>query len=125
MNTYIQNLAMLSAVIAFGCNSNKPGQKNENKLEVETVLAQPDVALRPIIKSISGTVKNIFHGKDGYIASIHTAENLTYFATVSRSNLNEPHQYREFHINETVSLQGDYWKIDDEDQITVREIFKA
>ena len=120
MNTNIQNLAMLSAVIAFSCNSNKTGDKDLRK--IETVLAESKATPKPETRIIEGTVKNIFHGKDGYTATIYTKENTTYYATISHSNLKDPAQYRELKPNEVVKLNGDYWKIDDEDQLTVREI---
>ena len=122
MNTNIQNLAMLSAVIAFGCHSNKTDEKTERKFTTETVLTGNKPDPMPETRNIEGTVKTIFHGKDGYIANVHTTDNQIYYATISRANLNDPTQYREFKPNETVKLNGDYWKIDDEDQLTVREI---
>lgn len=122
MKTNIQNLAMLSAVIAFGCHSDRTGEKVNNASKTETALSEKKTITTPEIINIEGIVKTIFHGKDGYIANIHTNNNLIYFATISRSNLKDPQQYRQFKVNETVKLNGDHWKIDDEDQLTVREI---
>ena len=120
MNSNIQNLAMLSAVIAFaGCNSNKTSY---GKLKAETVLSETRNTEKPKTKKIEGTVKSIFHGKDGFVANIYTTENLIYVATVSRINLKDPSQYRNFNVNEVVTITGDLWTMNDEDQITVREI---
>jgi hypothetical protein len=122
MNTNIQNLAMLSAVIAFGCHSNRTGMKTDRKSEPQTVLAETKTSAKPETRVIEGTVKNVFHEKDGFVASIQTKDNMIYLATVSRANLKDPHQYRDFKISEQVRLNGDYWKMNDEDQLTVREI---
>jgi len=120
VNTQIQNLAMLSAVIAFaGCNSSKT---SDRKLTPDIVLADTKSTDTPETKTIEGIVKNIFHGKDGYVASIHATDNLVYLAAISRSNLKNPSQFREFNLNEAVKLYGEHWRMNDEDQLTVREI---
>lgn len=71
---------------------------------------------------ISGTVETIEKGKDGYTATIKTAEGIIYFATVSIPNLGSSEKYREFKIGENVSLFGEIWKMGDDNRITVRKI---
>ena len=120
MNSNIQNLAMLSAVIAFaGCNSNKAFDR---ELKAETVLSEVRNIEKSKSKTIEGTVKSIFYGKDGFVANVYTTDNLIFVATISRTNLKDPSQYRNFNVSEVVKITGDLWRMNDEDQITVREI---
>lgn len=129
----IQNLAMLSAVIAFAsCNSNKPEPQTDTEPQKETITTEMDTAKQAAAASqqakpnetltIEGTVKEIANGKDGYTASILTSDNQTYKATISHSNLKDAKQYRTFNTNEIVKVTGDSWKMGEENHITVREI---
>lgn len=123
MNTHIQNLAMISAVLTFsGCHSNTHDAQTGQSVNTETVLAESKSQKETEMRTVTGIVKNIFYGKDGYVASIFAKDNQQYFATISRANLKNPQQYRSFNVNDTVTVKGDYWEIDDENQITVREI---
>lgn len=132
----IQNLAMLSAVIAFAsCNSNKTEPQAE-ELKTETAMPAADTTNRVAteanpavagdeakqIKVVEGTVKQIINGKDGYTAAILTKDNMTYQVTISHSNLTNHEQYRTFNLNEIVKVSGDYWETGAEKHITVREI---
>lgn len=123
MNTNIQNLAMISAVLAFaGCHSNKTTTKTERKSETENVLSETPAQIKVETIVIEGTVKSVFNGKDGFTANIQTKDNKLYMVTISRSNLIDPKQYHSFNINEVVKVSGDYWKMNDEDHVTVRTI---
>lgn len=134
----IQNLAMLSAVIAFtSCNSNKAEPQAEQEPQTEAIApsadttnqvvtqeANPATAVEEVkqTKAIEGTVKQITNGKDGYTATILTKDNSTYQVTISHSNLTDHKQYRTFNLNEIVKVSGEYWKMGEEKHITVREI---
>lgn len=127
MKSYVQNLAMLSAVIAFGCNSNKTESQSEMpadsiKTETDTTAAATDAAATTALKTIEGVVTSTTHGKDGYTATIETKDEGNFQATISRANLKDPKQYRDFNSNEIVKLTGDFWKMGAENQLTVREI---
>lgn len=128
MKTYVQNLAMLSAVIAFGCNSNKsepqPDQMKTESVatETDTAVAEPTTEQSKEVRTIEGVASATNHGKDGYTVKIETAHDGIFQATVSRANLKDPKQYREFNANEIVKLSGDVWKMGEEKQLTVREI---
>lgn len=128
MKTYVQNLALLSAVIAFGCNSNKTEPQTDQENQIKSVAAETDTIdgknqeEASEMKTIEGIVKRIDNGKDGYTAVIETKNDSTFNATISRANLKDPKQYRSFNINEIVKLNGDYWKMGAENQLTVREI---
>lgn len=122
MNTHIQNLAMISAVLTFaGCQTNKPGINSEQGYSTEASIPGKS-GKKQEIRSVKGIVKKIFYGKDGYVASIQASDNQLYFATISRVNLKDPKQFRNFNVNDPIQVEGDYWEIDDENQITVREI---
>jgi len=127
MKMYVQNLALLSAVIAFGCNSNKTEPQAEEP-QAQTVTTEDSTAAATPIeeakqtKTIEGTVKSTNHGKDGFTAKIETKEDGVFQATMSRANLKNPKQYREFNTNEIVKLTGDSWKMGEENQLTVREV---
>lgn len=126
MKPYVQNLAMLSAVIAFGCHSNKTEPQSEmpadNVTATDSATATTDAAATTETKTIEGVVTSISHGKDGYTATIETKGEGNFKATISRANLKDPKQYRDFNANEIVKLTGDFWKMGPENQLTVREI---
>jgi hypothetical protein len=127
MKMYVQNLAMLSAVIAFGCNSNKTEPQAEEP-KTQTVTTEDashettEQTQQTEVKTIEGTVKATNHGKDGFTATIETKGGGMYQATISRANLKDAKQYREFNNNEIVKLTGDSWKMGEDNQLTVREI---
>lgn len=73
-------------------------------------------------KTIEGEVAEIKQGKDGYTAKIKT-DNEIYFVTVSRANLKDPMQYKTVKEGETLKVSGDFWKMENENQITARELF--
>ncbi len=127
MKIHIQNLAMMSAVIAFaGCNSYNQDQQAEKVTasatsEADTAQAKPIEAPANEMKTIEGVVKSTVSGKDGYTAEIETQDGI-YRATISRANLSDPKQYRNFNTNEIVKLTGDSWMMEQQKQLTVREI---
>lgn len=129
MKPYVQNLALLSAVIAFGCNSNKT-EPQADQTKTESVTTEADAAQNESgtneqtmeVKTIEGVVTATNHGKDGYTATIETKDEGVFQATISRANLKDPKQYRDFNANEIVKLSGDSWKMGANKQLTVREI---
>jgi hypothetical protein len=126
--TNIQNLAMLSAVIAFAaCESNKKSTITEAGNEVvkvrtpTTATAQDSTAS---YKSVEGVVTNINNGKDGYTAELKSSDGAIYFATISRSNLDNPAEYCSVSKGDQLKVSGEHWKMDEKDQITVRKVQK-
>ena len=71
---------------------------------------------------ISGIVKSVEKGKDGYTAKIKTTEGTIYFAVISIPNLGSANKYREFKMGESVTLFGEIWKMGGDNRITVRKI---
>lgn len=130
IRTNIQNLAMMSAVIAFAsCESHRKAEIVEGGTEVVEVRTPHedtlDKAAEPEMKteSAKGIVKAVNFGKDGYTAEMETEQKSVYFATVSRSNLKDPGQYKESKVGETIEVTGDLWKnAEGQNQITVREM---
>ena len=125
----IQNLAMLSAVIAFAsCESHKQSTITNTGTEVVKVRTPTadtiDKLEEPPMKTetVEGTVVQINPGKDGYTAKLETKEKEVYFVTISHSNLKNHEQYKSVKVGETLKVTGDYWKLENDNQITVREI---
>ena len=125
MKTYRQNLAMLSAVIAFGCNQRKPDETTETEVKTEQVTipaAKDSITETNAAKTVEGTVREIINGKDGYTAKIETADKEVYFVTISHSNLTDHTQYKTVKIGESLKVTGDSWATEGKNQITVRAI---
>lgn len=127
MKSHIQNLAMMSAVIAFAsCNTAKTETKPE--AQIETTVSETDTATaiteapKSETKSVEGKVQDIQNGKDGYTAKIETSDKEIYFVTISHSNLKDHTQYKSVKVGETLKVSGDFWKTETENHITVREI---
>ncbi|MGK4568933.1 hypothetical protein [Flavobacterium sp. 3HN19-14] len=129
MKTYRQNLAMLSAVIAFGCHQRKADETKETDVKTEQVTipsAQDTIkdteTPAEATQTVEGKVQEIMNGKDGYTAKIETADKEVYFVTISHSNLNDHTQYKSVKVGETLKVTGDSWATEGKNQITVRSI---
>ena len=126
MKSQIQNLAMLSAVIAFAsCNTAKTETKAEIPTETTATASDSTTVVetpKAEIRTVEGKVQEIQNGKDGYTAKIETAEKEVYFVTISHSNLKDHTQYKSVKAGETLKVSGDFWKMENENHITVREI---
>lgn len=166
MKNNVQNLALLSAVIAFAsCQQHKQATIDESGNEVikvrqpaedtdatpkETTIVEDAVETKPekpalvatknktltpepavakpageAVKpgralTVKGVVREINRGKDGYTAKIEMPDGQMVSATVSRSNLTEPKQYREVQVGDMLKVSGESWKLDNESQLTVR-----
>ena len=73
-------------------------------------------------KTVEGIVKSIEYGKDGFVAKILTAENEIYFVLISHVNLKDPKSYKTTNIDQKLKVSGEFWKMGEDNQITVREI---
>ena len=103
MKHIISCIALVSILLLGSCSSSKNSQEGGSV-------------------NISGTVSEIQPGKDGYTARIVTADNQTYFVTISHSNLTTPDQYKTVKPGEMVKVKGDFFKVGEENHITVREL---
>jgi hypothetical protein len=72
--------------------------------------------------TITGIVKKITFGKDGYSADVQTEKRGTYAALVSSANLGGPDKYKSCEVGDKVSFKGDYWMMGAAKQLTVKEI---
>ena len=88
----------------------------------DTTAVAPVTESEKPVKEITGKVKAIVSGKDGYTAKIVADDGKVYSATVSHSNLKDPAQYRAVKEGDQVTVKGDLWMMGQEEQITVREM---
>lgn len=128
MKNVTQNLALLSAVLAFAsCNNKTATTTEDKKVETTTEIAKDSVApqaetSKEETKTVEGNVLEINNGKDGYTAKLETAEKEIYLVTISHSNLKNHEQYKTVKVGEKLKVTGDFWKTESENHITVREI---
>lgn len=72
---------------------------------------------------ITGKVKEVKNGKDGYTAKLLTKSDDVYYATISIPNLNSnAFQYKILEVGDKVSVKGEIWENGGQKYITVREI---
>lgn len=106
--------AFFALLLLINCGTKKidaPIKPTENQVEQKIIK-----------KTVSGVVTDINFGKDGYTAKLKNNKNEVYFITVSRINLNTPEQYKTVAVGEAMNVSGDYWTMEEQHQITVREI---
>ena len=118
-------LVVLSGIIAVSSCNKKVEVKTEIKNTPEVVAADSVVEIEtPAVetKTVEGKVVEVVPGKDGYTAKLETAEKEHYYVTISHSNLTNHEQYKSVKVGETLKVTGDFWKMEDKNQITVRVI---
>jgi len=122
MKNLTKNIVLFAAVITFGSCHNKPVSIPEpSKVEAANDSIEPETE-KAAIKSVEGTVLEINPGKDGYTAKVETADKEIYFVTISHSNLTNHEQFKTVKIGEKLNVTGDFWKMENDNQITVRSI---
>lgn len=125
MKKNILALVALSGMMTLTSCEKKIEVKTEIKDNQEVVATDTIVATEtPAVetKTVEGKVVEITSGKDGYTAKLETAEKEHYFVTISHSNLTNHEQYKSVKVGETLKVTGDFWKMEDQNQITVRVI---
>lgn len=105
MKKYCVILLLATAAIQ-SCHTAKKGVQSEQKQMIK----------------VTGTVRDIQNGKDGYTATIVTSEQKTYKATISHSNLKDHSQYKTVKTGDVITVKGDQWQMEGENHITVREL---
>ena len=108
----MKNLIILFVFFSF-CFCNRKNTELKNELITKNIKNS---------KSIIGIVKALEYGKDGYTAKVETADRQIYFVTISHSNLKNPNTYIDFNIDQTIKVTGEFWKMGEENQISVNEI---
>ena len=125
----IAKVILLSGLtIVVACDPNKKATITESGTEVvkvrtpqqDTISKTEEPAAET--RSVEGTVTEINNGKDGYTAKLKTADDQIYSVTISHSNLKDHTQYKQVKIGDELKVTGDYWKMGEEQQITVRQI---
>lgn len=125
MKKNILALVALSAMMALTSCEKKVEVKTEIKDNQEIVAT--DSVVEPETpevetKTVEGKVVEITPGKDGYTAKLETAEKEHYYVTISHPNLTNHEQYKSVKVGEMLKVTGDFWKMEDKNQITVRVI---
>lgn len=117
----MKNALFLTAILVLlSCGQNKKeAATTETTIETETVSEKESV---PETKTVEGTVLEINHGKDGYTATIETIDQELYWATISIPNLKNPEQYKTIQVGETIKVTGDFWVMENQNQITAHEL---
>ncbi|HEX8563502.1 MAG TPA: hypothetical protein VF676_11030 [Flavobacterium sp.] len=129
MNTNLKILAStLIVCLSIACEQHKQNTITESGTEVVKVRTPHQDTISKVeepaagTKSVEGTVTSINNGKDGYTAKVETANHQFYNVTISHSNLKDHTQYKEVKIGDKLRVTGDYWKMGEDHQITVRQI---
>lgn len=128
MKKIAKGLVLILAIAGItSCNSNKKATVTEDGTEVVKVrmpeeTPESKAEEKDSVVTVEGEVKEINQGKDGYTA-ILTTEGGIYYVTISIPNLNDPKQYRAVKIGEMIKVSGDSWKMEEDNYITVRELF--
>lgn len=131
MKKQIVSLALLAVVSLSSCDSSKKTSEEVVKADTTVVKEEtPEVASheaeeeKKIEVAVTGTVKEINKGKDGYTAKIVDEAGKTYNVTISIPNLIDPKQYRSVAVGEKVSVKGESFASDADNYIVVRELLK-
>ncbi|MFY0482873.1 hypothetical protein ACI6PS_09710 [Flavobacterium sp. PLA-1-15] len=109
----------------FSLSSCVKVEKKETEVNQEVVATDTIAELetpKAETKTVEGKVVEITYGKDGYTAKLETPEKEFYFVTISHANLTDHAQYKKVKVGETLKVTGDFWKMENDNQITVRVI---
>lgn len=112
---------VLAALLMTACNSTPSHQPVGDTATVKETPVTP-AANEKSVKEITGKVKEVVNGKDGYTAKVVSEDGKVYSATVSHANLKDPSQYKTVKTGDQVTVKGDSWMMGEEEQITVREL---
>ncbi|MEL7020948.1 MAG: SH3 domain-containing protein [Bacteroidota bacterium] len=72
--------------------------------------------------NVTGVIYGVQSGKDGYSLNISTADTTTYTAMLSVANMENPKDYTELYLGETVTLSGELLDISNPKRLIVRNI---
>jgi hypothetical protein len=101
MSNITKVLLLLSIMnLALSCANNE----SKSPTPAATPVAAIETSAEPII--ITGTVKSITNGKDGYTAEVQTDKDGTYAALVSISNVGGPDKHQSCVVGDVVSFKG-------------------
>ena len=116
--------AVFTVLISLMSCMNKTEEQKEiiKEVEVKTDTISAETSKEEVQKTVEGVVTNINQGKDGYTGTLETSTKEEYFVTISHSNLTNHEQYKSVKVGDNLKVTGDFWKMEDKNQITVRVI---
>lgn len=117
MTTYLQTLVaflLLSCTFSYVTN-------DHNDTSLESTPTPAATTAKPTT-TITGVVWDIQVRKDGYTATLSTADATDYYAVISIPNVGGPDNYSKLRLGETATLTGEPLKISDENRLIVRKI---
>lgn len=112
---------VMTTLLMTACNSAPSKHPASDSATIKETPAAPAESEKPV-KEITGKVKEVVNGKDGYTAKVVSEDGKVYSATVSHANLKDPSQYKTVKAGDQVTVKGDSWMMGEEEQITVREL---
>jgi hypothetical protein len=117
MTITIKTVSLLFAMnMAVACsNAKTPSTASTPIVAANTVKSAESI-------TITGIVKKITFGKDGYSADVQTEKAGIYAALVSSANMGGPDKYKSCEVGDKVSFKGDFWVMGAAKQLTVKEI---
>ena len=102
-------LFALAAVSFTSCNTSKAKAEEETPVEETQKPAEMDQTI-----TVTGEVVNIESGKDGYMATVKTAEGKEYTATISIVNLQKSGgTFKRYEVGDTATVTGKSWSNDE------------
>lgn len=124
MKAIFYKTALFTVLISLMSCMNKTEEQKEiiKEVEVKTDTISAETPKEEVQKTVEGVVTNINQGKDGYTATLETSTKEEYFVTISHSNLTNHEQYKSVKVGDNLKVTGDFWKMEDKNQITVRVI---
>ncbi len=124
MKAIFYKTAVFTVLISLMSCMNKTEEQKEiiKEVEVKTDTISAETPKEEVQKTVEGVVTNINQGKDGYTATLETSTKEEYFVTISHSNLTNHEQYKSLKVGDNLKVTGDFWKMEDKNQITVRVI---
>lgn len=124
MKAIFYKTALFTVLISLMSCMNKTEEQKEiiKEVEVKTDTISAETPKEEVQKTVEGVVTNINQGKDGYTATLETSTKEEYLVTISHSNLTNHEQYKSVKVGDNLKVTGDFWKMEDKNQITVRVI---
>lgn len=126
-------IALSAVALLTACNNKKEHTEDEvTAVALEdtvatdnTEVAVPEIPKKPVAGeriTVKGKVTEINNGKDGYTAKIMTLDGDEYAATISIPNMENPTDYREVTVGETIKITGEAVHIENDVLVKVTKL---
>ena len=127
MNFKLRLILPAFLLVAMACESNKKVSIDDDGSSVAKARTPqedtiPSAEPKAVTRTVSGLVREVNHGKDGYTAKILSPANEVVAVTVSRINLEDPETYKDAKAGDILSVTGEQWSLEGVTQITARKI---